>query len=63
VTRGYQGLRRSPSAGRRPWLARLDFYKDIANDVHNKFDASNFDKNHPSSIPVGINKKVIGMKG
>jgi hypothetical protein len=30
-------------------------------DVHEKFDTSNFDKNHSSGIPVGINKKVIGM--
>ena len=38
-----------------------DFYKDIASDVHNKFDTSNFDKDHPSGIEVGVNKKVIGM--
>ena len=38
-----------------------DFYKDIAPDVHNKFDTSNFDKDHPSGIEVGVNKKVIGM--
>ena len=38
-----------------------DFYKDISEDVEVKFDASNFPKNHPSSTPVGVNKKVIGM--
>jgi hypothetical protein len=38
-----------------------DFYRDIANDFHNKFDTSNFDKNHPSGIPFGINNKVIGI--
>ena len=38
-----------------------DFYKDIAPDVRNKFDTSNFDKNHPSGIEVSVNKKVIGM--
>ena len=38
-----------------------DFYKDISADVHNKFDTSNFDKDHPSGIEVGVNKKVIGM--
>ena len=26
-----------------------------------KFDISNFPKDHPSGIPVGVNKKVIGM--
>ena len=38
-----------------------DFYKDIAGDVAAKFDTSNFPKNHPSGIPTGINKKVVGM--
>ena len=38
-----------------------DFYKDIAPDVHDKFDTSNFDKNYSSGIEVGVNKKVIGM--
>ena len=38
-----------------------DFFQDISNDVHEKFDTSNFPKNHPSNIPTGINKKVIGM--
>ena len=26
-----------------------------------KFDTSNFPKDHPSGIPVGVNKKVVGM--
>ena len=38
-----------------------DFYKDISEDVEAKFDTSNFLKDHPSGIPVGVNKKVIGM--
>ena len=38
-----------------------DFYKDIAMDVRDKFDTSNFAKDHPSGIEVGVNKKVIGM--
>ena len=38
-----------------------DFYKDISEDVGAKFDTSNFPKDHPSGIPVGLNKKVIGM--
>jgi hypothetical protein len=38
-----------------------DFLKDISEDVHERFDTSNIDKDHPSGIPTGINKKVIGM--
>ena len=38
-----------------------DFYKDIAPYVHTLFDTSNFPKDHPSNIPTGVNKKVIGM--
>ena len=38
-----------------------DFFKDISNDVHEKFDTSNLGKSHPSGIPTGVNKKVIGM--
>ena len=38
-----------------------DFFQDISNDVHEKFDTSNFEKNHPSGIKTGVNKKVIGM--
>jgi len=39
---------------------REDFYKDISDDVQEKFDTSNFSLNHPSGIPTGINKKVPG---
>ena len=38
-----------------------DFYKDISSDVQDKFDTSNFLKEHKSGIPIGCNKKVIGM--
>ena len=38
-----------------------DFYKDISLDVKTYFDTSNFQKNHPSGIETGVNKKVIGM--
>ena len=38
-----------------------DFFKDIAGDVNEWFDTSNYDKGHPSGIPTGINKKVVGM--
>ena len=38
-----------------------DFYKDIAGDVMDKFDTSDYPPNHKSSIQTGVNKKVIGM--
>ena len=38
-----------------------DFYKDISGDVKDKFDTSEYPENHPSGIPTGINKKVLGM--
>ena len=36
-----------------------DFYKDIANDVENRFDTSSYEINRP--LPMGKNKKVIGL--
>ena len=38
-----------------------DFYKDISGDVQDRFDTSDYPENHPSGIPTGINKKVLGM--
>ena len=38
-----------------------DFYKDISGDVKDWFDTSNYTPNHPSGIPSGLNKKVLGM--
>ena len=38
-----------------------DFFKDISEDVCERFDTSNLGKSHPSGIPTGVNKKVIGM--
>ena len=35
------------------------FYKDIANNVENRFDTSNYEVNRP--LPTGKNKKVIGL--
>ena len=35
------------------------FYNDIANDVENRFDTSNYEVNRP--LPMGRNKKVIGL--
>ena len=36
-----------------------DFYEDIANDVGNRFDTSDYEVNRP--LPIGKNKKVIGL--
>ena len=36
-----------------------DFYEDIATDVENRSDTSNYEVNRP--LPMGKNKKVIGL--
>ena len=36
-----------------------DFYEDIASDVENRFDTSNYEVNRP--LPTGKNKKVISL--
>ena len=38
-----------------------DFYKDISNDVERLFDTSNYNKKDNRPLPIGKNKKVIGM--
>ena len=38
-----------------------DFYRDISPDILAKFDTSDYPPDHPSGIPTGLNKKVIGM--
>ena len=38
-----------------------DFFKDISEDVKDRFDTSDYPENHPSGIPAGENKKVLGM--
>ena len=38
-----------------------DFYRDISNDIVEKFDTSDYPPDHESGIPTGVNKKVIGM--
>ena len=38
-----------------------DFYKDIANDAGKGFDTSNYDENDKRPLPIGKNKKVIGL--
>ena len=36
-----------------------DFYKDIADDVEDRFDTSGYNDNRP--LPAGKNKKIIGL--
>ena len=36
-----------------------DFYRDIAKDVKDRFDTSGYNSSRP--LPVGLNKKVIGL--
>ena len=36
-----------------------DFYKDIAEDVKDRFDTSGYNPDRP--LPVGLNKKVIRL--
>ena len=38
-----------------------DFYKDIANDVEKWIDTSNYNENDKRPLPIGKNKKVIGL--
>ena len=38
-----------------------DFFEDINNGVERWFDTSNYDENDKRSLPIGMNKKVIGM--
>ena len=38
-----------------------DFFVDISDDVERWFDTSNYDENDKKSLPIGQNKKVIGL--
>ena len=38
-----------------------DFYMDISKDVKHRFDTTDYPPDHPSGIPSGFNKKVLGM--
>ena len=41
------------------YIKTNDFYEDIANDVENRFDTSNYEVSRP--LHMGENKKVIGL--
>ena len=38
-----------------------NFYADIASDVEESFDISGYDKEDARPLPIGMNKKVIGL--
>ena len=38
-----------------------DFYRDIAKDVEKRFDTSGYSKDDNRPLPIGKNKKVIGL--
>jgi len=38
-----------------------DFYRDIAEDVEAKFDTSNYSEDDKRPLPIGKNKKLIGL--
>ena len=38
-----------------------DFYEDITNDVETRFDTSGYSKADFRPLPIGVNKKVIGL--
>ena len=38
-----------------------DFYQDIAKDVEKRFDTSGYSKDDNRPLPIGENKKVIGL--
>ena len=37
------------------------FYEDIANDVEEWYDTSNYSKDDNRTLPIGWNKKIIGL--
>ena len=43
------------------FIKTKDFYKDIANDVEKWYDTSCYDENDKRPLPIGKNKKVLGL--
>ena len=37
------------------------FYEEITNDIEKWFDTSNYDKDDKRPLPIGRNKKVVGL--
>ena len=38
-----------------------DFYEDLAKDVETRFDTSGYSKEDARPLPIGLNKKIIGL--
>ena len=38
-----------------------DFYEDIVNDIEKWFDTSNYNEDDKRPLPIGMNKKLIGL--
>ena len=38
-----------------------DFFQDISNDVEIWYDTSKYDENDKRRLPIGKNKKIIGL--
>ena len=38
-----------------------DFFEDSSNDVESWYDTSNYDENDKRPLPIGKNKKIIGL--
>ena len=43
------------------YIKTEDFYNGIAHDVARWFDTANYDDNDERPLPIGKNKKVIGL--
>ena len=43
------------------YIKTEDFYKDIANDVETRFDTNGYSKEDTRPLPIGKNKKVVGL--
>ena len=43
------------------WYKTEDFYEGIANDFEEWFNTSNYDEDDKIPLPIGKNKKVIGL--
>ena len=43
------------------WYKTEDFYEGITNDVEEWFNTSNYDEDDKIPLPIGKNKKVIGL--
>ena len=43
------------------YIKTHDFYKDIADDVESRFDTSGYSNEDNRPLPIGKNKKVIGL--